>query len=80
MDIEKVSSRAKHLADTLGVEFKIPDITIAKEKAHKKINKMKEYLSKQEQYDSAVEFIIQSFSKDDIKAFIQYVKVSDNPK
>ena len=80
MDIEKVSSRAKQLADTLGVEFKIPDISIAKEKAQIKINKTKEYLSKQEQYDSAVEFIVKSFSKDDILAFIKHVKVSGNPK
>ncbi|EPE1232224.1 hypothetical protein ACSGOQ_005481 [Escherichia coli] len=80
MNIDKVSSRAKHLADTLGVEFKIPDMEAAKVKAQRKIHKMKEYTTKKEQYDKAVAYIIEAFSKDDILAFIASVEVSSNPK
>lgn len=80
MNIDKVSSRARALADRLGVSFETPDINQSQQKAHKKIHEMKEYTSRREQYDSAIAHIIEVFSKDDILAFIASHEVEKNPK
>ncbi|WOL22722.1 hypothetical protein [Escherichia phage vB_EcoM_JNE01] len=80
MNIDKVSLRAKQLAEQFGIEFKVPDIKAAQEHAQRKIHKLKEYTSNKEKYDEAIAHIVESFSKDDILAFLDSVAVSKNPK
>lgn len=70
MNIDKVSSRAKKLAEQLGVEFKAPDYNSSINKANKKIDQLKEYSSRKSEYDAAVQNIMDNYSKDDILAFI----------
>lgn len=74
MNIDKVSSRAKKLAEQLGVEFKAPDYNSSINKANKKIDQLKEYSSRKSEYDAAVQNIIDNYSKDDILAFIDSTK------
>lgn len=80
MNIDKVSSRARALADSLGVKFETPDINQSKLKAQKKIHEMKEYTSRREEYDAAISHILEVFSKDDILAFIASHEVEKTPK
>lgn len=77
MNIDKVSSRAKELAEKLGVDFTTPDYSVSEKKAQHKINQLKEYSSRKDEYDTAVQMIIDNYSRDDILAFINY---SSSPK
>ncbi len=74
MNIDTVSSRAKELADKLGVDFNTPDFEISKKKAQHKIDQLKEYSSRKDEYDTAVQLIMDNYSKEDILAFIGSTK------
>lgn len=71
------TKRAEELAKRLGAEFNPVSLDAVTERVQKKIRIMNEYNSRKKEYDQFITNILETYSKEDVQAFIDAIR---NPK